>query len=670
VYLQGKSQEANPAGFRAGSDPERAPGSVRGPGRPLNRTRRPWWIPLLFLFLLFAVGCAKYNTFYNAKKSFDNAENVREQAIKQHQDPPKPTGAQKNDYDTAIRKAQKILDEYPGHSLTDDALFLQAKSYYRLESYRMSIRKFDLLFTNFPQTPYLEEALYLTAMDYLLIGAVDRSQEYLDRLAKLYPESKFQAETRKVSGDNSFALEQWPEAADSYRAYLDLDADIAERDRIGLRLAECYWEMREYQEAAAVLQEVSENTTSADLGFQARLLRARVHVKMGDFELVETLVTALRSQAAVYNAQGDVLLVEAESLIEQGRGDEASPLLENMPAEWETPVVKAQAADLLGYLYLGREEWEQAREQFQTALLRKSELEDENRTRRLNDNLQDYLAAEAALPDAQPQRVATLKLLQANAMLFGFEKPNAAASLYVQAAADTAADSTAAARALYGAYVTYDLYLDKPDSGAIFADELVARYPESPQAFEVRSGGSGDLLDFLLARQATRQSENYAALSEEEKKALTEESVFLPTAGAGQDGLPGIRRRQIYLSRRANILFEPPERAVLAAQQRQEEAFAEAAQQKAARATADSLQALDGAGGTIVPGAGMTPQGTDPPANPDETASGAAESQGAGDATGDEEDGEGKGGEKDEKDDDEDKDKKKKKQEDNWDFLR
>jgi tetratricopeptide (TPR) repeat protein len=632
---------------------------------------------ILALLLLFALGCAKYNTYYNAKKSFDNAENVREQAVKQHQDPPKPTGAQKSDYDNAIKKAQKVLDEYPGHSLTDDALFLQAKSYFRLESYRMSIRKFDLLFTNFPQTPYLEEALYLTAMDYLLIGAVDRSQEYLDRLAKLYPDSKYQAETRKVSGDNSFALEQWQEAADSYRSYLDLDSDIQERDRIGLRLAECYWEMKEYLEAAEVLQEVSANTTSADLGFQARLLRARVHVRMGDFELVETLLVELSKQAGVYNAQGEVLLVEAESLIAQGRGDEASPLLENMPAEWETPVVKAQAADLLGYLYLDRGEWEEARKQFQTALLKRDELEDEIRTRRLSDNLQDYLAADAALPDAQPERVATLKLLQANAMLFGFDQPAVAADLYIQAAADTAADSTASARALYGAYVTYDRYLDKPDSGAIFARELEERYPESPQAFEVRSGGEAELLGFLLARQEISQAERYAALSDEEKLALTQESEFLPSAGGPQAGLPGIRRRLIYLSRRDNIEFAPPERAVMAAQARQDQAFEQAAQDKVGRAVADSTQAANSAAGAVVvPGASVTPQGSDPPVTADDPLTGETEAQGGqeqgaektGDAT-EEQDGEKKDDENEDEDKDDDK-KKKKKQEDNWDFLR
>jgi len=638
-------------------------GGHTGSIRPRKRTSRLLWPAVLSLLILFLVGCAKYNTFYNAKRSFDSAERVRDEAIRKHEDPPKPIGAQKSDYDNAIKKAQKVLDEYPGHGLTDDALFLQAKSYYRLESYRMSIRKFDLLFTNFPQTPYLEESLYLTALDYLLIGAVDRSQEYLDRLAKLYPDSKYQAETRKVSGDNSFAMEEWEAAAENYRSYLALDSDIEERDRIGLKLAECYWELEDYVSAAEVLQEVSNNTTSSDLGFRAKLLRARVHVRMGDFEVVDLLLVELRGQAPIYRAEGEVLLVEAESLVMQDRGEEASPLLENMPVEWETPVVKARAADLLGYLYLERGEWEEARTRFQTAMLKRDELDDEDRTRRLTQNLRDYLAADSALPDAQPDRIAGLKLLQANAMLFGFEHPETAADLYIQAAADTAADSTIAARALYGAYLTYDQYLDNPDSASIFARELEEKYPESPQAFEVRSGQSSNLLGYLLAIQETEQKDRYANLTEEEKIALNQATDFSGSLAGDVRGLPGVRRRLVFLSRRPNILFEPPDRAVQSAQVRQTELLEEAARGIAARdsvraAAQEEAAAMPDSLG-VSPGTGSAVTG-ETPADPVEEA-GAGE-DGTEEAADDAKD------EKSEEDKEEDD--KKKKKDDNWDFLR
>lgn len=551
------------------------------------------WVLVPALLAVLA-GCAKYNTYYNAKRAFDNAEYVREEAIRKNLDPPVPAGAQKADYERAIAKSQKILDEYPGHGLTDDALFLQAKAYHRIESYRQSIRNLDLLFTNFPQTEYLEEALYIAALNYLLIGALDRSQEYLDRLAKLYPKSEYQAETKKVSGDNAFALRDWTEAAASYREYLALEAEVAERDRVGLKLAECYWELDDYGSAAEVLQEVSQNTTSAELGFRARLLRARVHVRMGDFEVAELLLNDLRTEAQIYNSQGEVVLVEAENLIAQGRGDEASPLLENMPPEWENPEVKARAADMRGYLYLARGEHDRARTQFQAALVKRDVLDDYDRTRRLNDSLQDYLAAESALPDAKGERVARLQLLQANALLFGFDEPRDAVALYAAAGVDTAADSTVAARALYGAVITYENYLDQPDSAEIYREILFDLYPDSPQAFEARAGQGTDLFGYLLAQRAAVQAANFENLSDEEREALETEVDLTTGLGAiGRTSQVGVRRRMIYLARRDNIVFEPTAEALAGAERRQERALEQLQGEiRLQDAVTDSLEAI------------------------------------------------------------------------------
>lgn len=533
------------------------------------RARFAWWVMLVSALVLVA-GCAKYNTYHNAKKAFDDAEHARNEAIRQHQDPPKPTGQQKTNYENAARKAQKILDEYPGHSLTDDALFLQGKSYYRLESYRMSIRKFDLLFTNFPATPYMEEALYLQALNYLLIGAVDRSQDFLDLLAAQFPESTYQAETLKVSGDNAFVLEKWAEAALSFQEYLDRFPDDSERDRIGLKLAECYWELDEFSKAADVLQEVSNSTSSAEIGFRTRLLRARVHVRMNDFEVSDLLLGELENEAEIYRSQGDVVITRAESLVAQDRGQDASPLLENMPVEWETPDVKARASEILGNLYLERGELEEAKKKFQDSVRRKDALEDENRCRILNQTLSDYLAAEQALPDAPAERVPRLKLLQANSLLFGFNRPQEAARLYVEAAADSAADSTSAARALYGAVVAYRDHLDKPDSAAVWAAELNEKFPRSPQAFEVANGREGNLFGYLLDQQQADQQEAYASLTPEELEKLnTVVGLEDFVSEGGGSRLLGVRRRLVYLARRDNILVMPSDNLVQAATARQ-----------------------------------------------------------------------------------------------------
>ena len=554
------------------------------------------WLALVLLLVL--AGCAKYNTFYNARRAFDDAEHVREEAIKNHQDPPEPAGAQLQDYQEAIHKAQKILDDYPGHSLTDDALFLQAKAHNRLSSFRQSIKKLDLLFLNFPASEYMEEAIYIQALNYLMIGAVDRSQEFLDQLAREYPDSKFQSETLKVSGDNAYALEDWEGAARSYELYLQEHRQDANADRIGVKLAECYWELEEYQKASEFLRMVQENTTSQELAFRARLLLARVHVRLGDFEVVEALARELEEEAEVYSAEGEVVLIQAESLVAQGRGEEAAPLIESMPADWGTPKVKARAADILGYLYMQRGDLEAASAQFRTAVGGRDQLDDYNRTRRLDENLKDYLNAETALVDARPERVPRLKLLQANAMLFGFNRPGEAARLFATAGVDSAADSLLAPRGLYGAVVVYRDYLDQPDSATYYGDLLVDRFPESPQAFEYQSGPEGDLLSYLLARQDSLQAAHLASLSPEELADL-EKVDFLDTGargGAGKVQL-GVRRRMVYLSRRPNLLFEPPEGAVEAARERHEARLKQEVESAAETAATDERLRQEGAFG-------------------------------------------------------------------------
>ncbi|MBU8871103.1 MAG: tetratricopeptide repeat protein [Gemmatimonadales bacterium] len=525
------------------------------------------WFALLAAVVVFSTsGCAKYNTFFNAKRLFDGAEDVREEAIRLHQDPPVPSGGQKADYEGAIRKAQKLIDEYPGHDLTDDALFLQAKAYYRLQSYRMSIRKFDLLFTNFPITPFMEEALYLQSMNYLLLGSAANSQDFLGKLAKQFPGSDFQSRTLLVSGDNAFTLENWDEAAEKYREYLGQFPDSEEWDRVGLKLGECYWELEDYQGGADILQEVVEKTTSSSIGFQAGLLRAKSLVRAGSFDLAKQLLDQLSENGGLYQAEGEILLAEAEMLIAQGLVSEALSLLDNLPEDWKTPEVTARAAAMLGPLQLERNELEEAQISFKDALMGRTLLEDEFETSRLSESLNQYLAAENSLSDAKAEKIPRLKLLQANAMLFGFDRPGEAVGLYGEAFADTAADSSVAARALYGVVKVYRDHLANPDSVAYFGNILQDRFPDSPQAFELRTSGEGNLLAFLLDRRAEEQSTRLASYSDEELAELDRLKDFTARGGGSSDpNVIQVRRRQVYLSRRPNILYPPPEAALLAA---------------------------------------------------------------------------------------------------------
>jgi TolA-binding protein len=511
--------------------------------------------PVLLLALALS-GCAKYNTYYNAKKAFDDAEQVREEQIKKGEDVTKAAGNQKTGYENAYKKAQKVLDEYPGHDLTDDALFLQGKASQRLNNYRNSILKLNQLFTNFPQTPYMEEALYLQGVNYLMVGEAQRSRDTLDQLAKQFPKSRFQAQALRTSGDNAYALESWTEARDAYRAYLGEHPDVDDADEIGLRLANTHWKLREYAEAVEVLRVVADKARTAERSFNARLLLARCLTRLGDTAGAEALLGHLREDAEIFTKQGNVVIADAENLLTKGDADGAAALLENMPVEWGARDVKAVASDMLAGIYLKRGTLEEARKKYAEAVPGGELLDDVDESRRLLTTIQDYLAAENALPDAAPDKAARLRLLQANALLFGFERPRAALDLYAAVAADSAADSTVAPRALYGAMIVYG-QLELPDSSQMYAQQLQARYPDSPQAYRVTNGASADLLSFLLAKQ-------------ELQLASTAKTAGGTTPGLGGSTTPergrgsGLRRQVVFLQRRPNLVFPPPPAALKA----------------------------------------------------------------------------------------------------------
>jgi TolA-binding protein len=540
--------------------------------------------------LLVLAGCARYNTYYNAKRAYDDAEYQREQRLKEGEDVTRASGAQKQSYQEAIKKAQKLLDEYPGHSLSDDALYLQGKSYQRIASYRMSIRKLDLLFVNFPQTPYLEEALFLQAVNYLMLGDAGRSQDLLDRLERQYPDSRFQSEALRASGDNAYALEDWQDAADAYQAFLERFPRAEGWDDSRLRLGESLFELEQFVEAAQALQPVVDRSLQADRVFRARLLLARCLVRAGDHIGVDNLLPTLRDEAVIYTKQGEVTLVEAENLLAQGERSAGMTLLEGMPEEEKSREVKPVRADLLGRAHLDGEhleieDLEAARDLLQEAMTGRQHLEDDVGTQRLQKSVRDFLANEGQLPDAQPERAARMRLEQANDMLFSFERPHRAYDLYATVAADSAADSLVAARALYGAMLVMQTHLENADSAAIYDEQLQKRYPDSPQAYQARSDADADLLAFLLAR---------------EEEALRDSRIELEDTGldmAGEDARPGdtrrsgLRRRQVYLQRRAPLLYPPPESAVLAAEVRRQREL------EAARAELDSMAALQAAPG-------------------------------------------------------------------------
>ena len=115
---------------------------------------------LLLTGCLAIPACVYFNTFYNAKKSFREAEKERRKHEETYADwafdqagpeLQRQRSMQADQlYDKAVRKASKVLDEYKESDLVDDAMFLIGRAYYWRGEYLNAQESFRDLETFFP----------------------------------------------------------------------------------------------------------------------------------------------------------------------------------------------------------------------------------------------------------------------------------------------------------------------------------------------------------------------------------------------------------------------------------------------------------------------------------------------------------------------------------------
>ena len=190
--------------------------------------------------VLLATSCAYYNTYYNARSSYDDGVKLVGTS---------GAASAKPKFESAIKKSASVIKNYPTSRWVDDALFLVGECYYQLGEYPKAIVKFENLEAAFPQSPFLDDAQFYRARS--LIG--DRQYAKGIGLLKTLRDS-----SRQFRQDAAFEL-----AATNYRqgdyaaAVTALTAFDAEYPRsshtrdMRLMLADSYFRLGRYRQEAA-----------------------------------------------------------------------------------------------------------------------------------------------------------------------------------------------------------------------------------------------------------------------------------------------------------------------------------------------------------------------------------------------------------------------------------
>ena len=327
----------------------------------------------LIVFSLLIAGCgqtlknswtnfrAYYNTYYNAKESFQaGLSQQKEQSVEIDADkpvrihrPPGPAGS--SDFQEAIDKGAVILRDFPSSKWVDDALLLIGKSYYYRAEFYAALQKFEEL-RNADPAPKMEQLAVIWKGRTLL--DLNRNSEgitFLENELENIPgdwSRQTIAEIYTLLGEHRAMMENWELSQEALALAIP---DIEKKSFLGRTFflqGQVLERLGRYGEAYFAFSQVSENFPGFEYVYWAGMKRADVARKEGNLELAASIYNKLRRDDKNVSRTGIINFELARTLEMMGRPEEAENRYKQLLYEDGTINSRSLRADI--YYRLGK----------------------------------------------------------------------------------------------------------------------------------------------------------------------------------------------------------------------------------------------------------------------------------------------------------------------------
>lgn len=314
-------------------------------------------------------GCAYFNTFYNAKRKFSEAENdnrnrptpAQSQSPAQPQSPGSPPrgGIQRDvrspeKYRKVIETCSKLLEFYPKSRWVDDALYLMGVSYYRLGELDRADRKFTELVTIFPKSEHVAEAILFHARS---LGEQGKRDEAITLLTNGLAKAKSghdRAAMHFQLGVLYRDLKRWNDAAGQFEACFQLRPARSLAVDAWYQYGLCRYSQGENDMARDAFSRVVQSAADWEQTYQASVYLARTEMRLQHFEQAETILRKLAPNLRYSTHAEEIPLELADLTLESGRTDEAITLYQDYVSRYPTGTLRAIAYYRLALIHRDR----------------------------------------------------------------------------------------------------------------------------------------------------------------------------------------------------------------------------------------------------------------------------------------------------------------------------
>lgn len=420
-------------------------------------------------------GCAYYNTLYNARKLYREADKAAVAGGSERE--------QREKYKQVVEKCAKVIADYPKSRWIDDAVFLMGMALLKQGDDEKGIRTLRELRENFPRSEYAPEALYR------LSAALEESGEHVQALAGVdtflaeYPRHELRYRVLFLAGDAKRAMEDPEGAIAFYGRVADEASDRAIVDEARVRSAELFFERGDYAKAAANYERVLRKGMPADLRRKVSLALGQCYARTGRCGEARRLFDDLLDVTTAAQEAAPVLLGSAEGWVCSDSLARALAVYGEVVTKYPKSLYSAEAyfrmgeirEERLDSLRAAQESFGRVSGEYANSPFAAEALERSASIKRLLELRAVSAAGETA------DQAAEKRFLAAEIQLTKLGDVASALAGY-RAVIDSFTAAPAAPRATYAAAWIHRYRLDRPDSAAALYRALVERYPRSPQA--------------------------------------------------------------------------------------------------------------------------------------------------------------------------------------------
>ena len=431
------------------------------------------WVALVVLAAL--AGCAYFNTLYNAKERYKEADKM------QRGRDGKVTRQQQDAYDVVIEKCQTMIGTYPKSRHVDDAMLLIARSLHAQDRFGEAAAQCDSLAAKFPDTGLLPEARFLKGRSLAEWGEYEAAIAALNAYAEQYPKHRRRPYAFYFLATSAMSLDR----EDETLAYVEEMQKRYPKDPYTfdaqIQVARILSEKGVHDRAIGVYEALDSRRLPESSRYQVWMGMGQAYVETGAYAEALAVVARLEELVLKPQEKPPVLLLRARAQMGAGDRDGAVATYAQVIKQFTRGEHVSEAGFRLGEVYEGMDSLAVAKTYFEgvPAAYAHSPFASEAIKRAGNiDKLLRLQEAEAAdSPEAQALRLFSTAELQ----MFQFEHPEKALEAY-QKLLDTYPESEYAPRAAYAVGYIHAVVRRDTLAARAACDLLQSRYPDTQQA--------------------------------------------------------------------------------------------------------------------------------------------------------------------------------------------